>query len=183
MLETFISILTVCVTLLLGVGGFLVNSFIQRKSNSITVITQTRLTRREQTRTIFSKLLALSDPSYLAMVTNEQQEIVKDSATVCGELRSYYSRSFPIDGAFIDAGIALHESLANYLASPCDELLTDVKTKREDFSKIADLYMQTEWKRIKFETVGKGKKGPKSLPSWENDYHSYERYYEKHTSK
>ena len=183
MLETSISILTVCVTLLLGVGGFLVNSFIQRKSNSIAVITQTRLSRREQTRVLFSELLALSDPAYLALATDERLEIVKKSATLCGELRSYYSRSFPLDGKLIDAGLDLHVALSEYLSAPCKNALTAVKEKREEFSKIADVYMQTEWKRIKFETVGKGKKGPKSLPSWEHDYHSYEEYYNKHNAK
>ena len=183
MLETLISILTVCVTLLLGVGGFLVNSFIQRKSNSITVITQTRLNRREQTRTLFSEMLAISDPKYLTFINDEKKELIKKSAALCGDLRSYYSRSFPIDGQFIDAGNALHNALADYLSSPNEGLLDVVKSKRKEFSKIADVYMQTEWKRIKIETIGKGKKGPKSLPSWEHDYHSYEDYYNKHNEK
>ena len=48
-----ISLIAVCVTLLLGVIGFIINSFIQRKSNSISVITKTRLNRREKTKTLW----------------------------------------------------------------------------------------------------------------------------------
>ena len=56
-METIIGIATVCVTLLLGVVGFIVNSMIQRKSNSISVITNTRLERRKQTQELASVLL------------------------------------------------------------------------------------------------------------------------------
>lgn len=41
-----ISIITICVTVLLGVAGFLINTYMQRKNNSITVITSYRLERR-----------------------------------------------------------------------------------------------------------------------------------------
>lgn len=41
-----ISLLTVLVTLLLGILGFIVNTYLQRQNNSIDVITKNRIERR-----------------------------------------------------------------------------------------------------------------------------------------
>ena len=60
-IEILISIISVCVTLLLGVVGFIANSFIQGKSHSIQVITKTRLVRREKTKELTAKTIMLSD--------------------------------------------------------------------------------------------------------------------------
>lgn len=38
-MEQIISIITVCVTFILGILGLIFNSFIQRKSNSIKIVT------------------------------------------------------------------------------------------------------------------------------------------------
>ena len=64
-MENIISIIVICVTLLLGVTGFIINSFVQRKSNSINVITKTRLARREKTKELMAKMIKLSNIDYL----------------------------------------------------------------------------------------------------------------------
>lgn len=82
-MENVISIIAVCVTLLLGLLGFVINSFIQRKNNSISVITKTRLVRREKSKELMSKVLFYSDVDYL------------DSLDEVGEKHPLYERSIP----------------------------------------------------------------------------------------
>ena len=45
------------------------------------------------------------------------------------------------------------------------------------FAKVMDIYMTTEWKRIKLKTVGKVKKGGKSYQIWEVIWKANEEYY------
>jgi len=54
--------------LVLGVAGFIVNSFIQRRNNSIKVVVQHRLERRQRTLEKLAVLIKLSDRDYLSMV-------------------------------------------------------------------------------------------------------------------
>ena len=61
-MESIVSIISVCVTLLLGVAGLIFNSYVQRKTHSISVITKTRLARREKTKEAEDE--AGSDPLY-----------------------------------------------------------------------------------------------------------------------
>lgn len=63
-----IDLLAILVTLVLGVAGFIVNSFIQRRNNSIKVIVQHRLERRQRTLEELSVLIKLSDRGCLSMV-------------------------------------------------------------------------------------------------------------------
>lgn len=71
-----ISIITICVTVLLGVVGFLINTYMQRKNNSITVITGYRLERRQKMMNLVSILLANSDPYYIESSNEEEKKIL-----------------------------------------------------------------------------------------------------------
>ena len=55
--------------------------------------------------------------------------------------------------------------------------------KRAEFEQVMDVYVDTEWKRIKMETVGKGKKGSKSYSAWQKQWEKYEKKYREHMGK
>ena len=73
MIGNIISLSAVCVTLLLGIAGLIANSLIQRKSNSIQIITQCRLKRRERTHEIVSELLKYGGSSFVSSLTDPEK--------------------------------------------------------------------------------------------------------------
>lgn len=62
-------IVTVSVTIILGVLGFVVNTILQRKNNSIKIITQYRIDRKNATQEITAKLLSYTDYHYYEALT------------------------------------------------------------------------------------------------------------------
>lgn len=111
-------LLAILVTLVLGVAGFIVNSFIQRRNNSIKVIVQHRLERRQRTLEKLSVLMKLSDRDYLSMVlglldvasteegfeeksltecSRERIEAIRQVVEACASIRSMYCGSYPCD--------------------------------------------------------------------------------------
>lgn len=177
-METIIGIATVCVTLLLGVVGFIVNSMIQRKSNSISVITNTRLERRKQTQELASVLLHYSDADYLrSMDKINRAEVVSECAKCVAILRSLYTFTVEEDQWLVKAAEELKEAICQSLAQKVE---VNLEEKRAAFERVLDVYVATEWKRIKVETVGKGKKGNKSYAAWKKQWEKYETYYDEH---
>ncbi len=176
-MENIIAIATVCVTLLLGILGFIVNSMVQRKSNSISVITNTRLERRRQTQELASILLHYSDADYLATVGKDKRAgVVSECAKSVAALRSLYTFTVKEDQCLVRKAEALKESICRSL----DGMeAAETGKKRAEFEQVMDVYVATEWKRIKMETVGKGKKGSKSYSAWQKQWEKYEKKYEK----
>ena len=118
MLNHIISLSAVCVTLLLGIAGLIVNSLIQRRSNSIQIITQCRLKRRERTQGIVSDLLKYSDLSFVSALTDiEKTQTAKEIVGLVSELRALYSFSFDKDIRLVTAAFEIKELLCNYLLS------------------------------------------------------------------
>ena len=175
-MENIISIIAICVTLLLGVTGFIINSFVQRKSNSINVITKTRLARREKTKELMAKMIKLSNIDYLdSLEKKEHKEVISSLAEVTSEIRSEYSSVFTCDQKLINQTDLLSSSVLAYLGSPIEENKKELISNRDNFIKEMDLYIQTEWKRIKLETVGKMKNNAK--PSWDDIHDDYQQKY------
>lgn len=176
-IEVIISIAAVCVTLLLGILGFIVNSLIQRKTNSIQVITKTRLARREKTKTLMAKMTKLSNIDYLdSLDKKEHKEVINSLLEVLSDIRSEYSRTFPNDRKLIDATEGLSSSVISYLKNSNKSNKETLVSKRNAFVEEMDLYIQTEWKRIKYETVGKTRKNSKRY-DWERLYNEYKNEY------
>ena len=170
MLNHIISLSAVCVTLLLGIAGLIVDSLIQRRSNSIQIITQCRLKRRERTQGIVSDLLKYSDLSFVSALTDiEKTQTAKEIVGLVSELRALYSFSFDKDIRLVTAAFEIKELLCNYLLQN-GPYPPEINEKRRQFAEIADIYMSTEWKRIKDETIGKQKNGKKRFASWEGIY-------------
>lgn len=111
-----IDLLAILVTLVLGVAGFVVNTFIQRRNNSIKVIVQHRLERRQRTLEKLAVLIKLSDRDYLSMVlglldassievglegkdhsecSSERSEAIRQVVEACASIRSMYCGSYP----------------------------------------------------------------------------------------
>ena len=175
-MENIISIIAICVTLLLGVTGFIINSFVQRKSNSINVITKTRLARREKTKELMAKMIKLSNVDYLdSLEKEEHKEVIASLIEVTSEIRSEYSSVFICDQKLINVTELLSNSVLSYLDSPNEENKKELISNRDNFIKEMDLYIQTEWKRIKLETVGKKKNNKK--PSWDDIHDDYQKKY------
>lgn len=167
-MENLIGILTVCVTFLLGIMGLIANSMIQRKSNSISVITGTRLERRKTTQELVAKLLGYGDADFLKTVKSEKEKA--DVLEVCvksvSTLRSLYTFTVKEDRELVEAADALKDAIHDALYGVNVDAEKLSMCCRE-FSERMDIYMTTEWQRIKLETVGKTKKGSKSYQTWE----------------
>ena len=182
-MDTIISIVTVCVTLLLGVAGFIFNSFVQRKNNSINVITKTRLARREKTKTLMAKLIKLSSVKYLDTLSKEEhKEVINSLVGASSDIRSEYSRTFSNDRKLLDVTDELCDSVTLYLKSGNDSNKEMLMNKRHSFVKEMDLYIQTEWARIKNETAGKQKRKNRRN-EWEELYKEFEDKYDTDLTK
>lgn len=174
-----IALITVCVTLLLGVLGFVFNALIQRRNNSIKVITEDRIARRKVTRDVVARFLPCADPECLKLVTSDEEK--KSILRICTEcvvmLRSLYTFTSEHDRDLVFAAIDLKDVICRilYEGELCEKELTE-RTKY--FLKMADLYMVTEWKRIKKETNCKYMDGNKGYNAWNDVWGNHEEYYE-----
>lgn len=179
-MEQIVSISTVCVTFVLGILGFVLNSLVQRKSNSIKVITQHRLDRRQETQRIAAIIIKYSDPKMISLLDTkeEKEKAIKEIIEKISKLRAMYFRSYECDIRLLDKADALKTQLIRCIeGAPVDEYYLSC---RDAFIKEVDIYVTTEWKRIKLETIGKSKIGVSSLGTWEDDYdytlNSYNKY-------
>lgn len=175
-MNTMISIITVCVTLILGITGVLANTLIQRKSNSIKVITQTRLERRAHTQKRVADLLKLSDPYYIMSLSTEEEkrQAARESAEVAADLRTNYCFYVKEDSDLIGSVYEVKSILCRILLGGIELEESQLIDARGTLARYADVYTSTEWKRIKLETVGKEVQGKKSIASWQSIYHYYD---------
>ena len=148
-MENLIAILTLLSTVVIGVGGFAVNALIQRKSNSIEIITHTRLDRRATTQ----KAVA--------------------------QMRALYSYGFREDKELVDTAETLKDVTIEFvnLGKPVEEWEEQIGRVRQNFDRAIDVYMSTEWKRIKLETVGKERKH-NPYGAWQELYEESAFYYD-----
>ncbi len=178
-MEQIISIITVCVTFILGILGLIFNSLIQRKSNSIKIVTQHRMDRRNETQKIAATIIKYSDPKMISLLdtAEEKESAIKEIIEVESRLRAIYFRSYECDIRLLDKADALKDKLIQCIeGAPVDE---DYLLCRDAFIKEADIYVTTEWKRIKLETIGKSKIGVSNLGTWEDDYKKTLNFYNK----
>ncbi len=172
-----ISIITICVTVLLGVAGFLINTYMQRKNNSITVITGYRLERRQKMMNLVSILLANSDPYYIESSNEEEKKnIIKELSKASNEFRTIFVYSFEEDKCFIELVYSFRKLVYDYINNN-GVTLEQLKDAREELSKECDLYSATDWKRIKLETVGKTNN--KFISTWTSIFNDYKNNYPK----
>lgn len=189
-----IDLLAILVTLVLGVAGFVVNSFIQRRNNSIKVIVQHRLERRQRTLEKLSVLIKLSDRDYLSMVlglidatsikvdlegkdhsecSSERSEAIRQVVEACASIRSMYGGSYPCDRDLIRVLDSFKRSFARCIQSGCFD--SELETSRDILIKNIDIYCTTEWRRIKKETIGKKRS---SRDAWIQTFKQIEEMYE-----
>lgn len=167
------AIITVLVTLVLGIIGFIVNTLLQRKNNSIKIITQYRIDRKNSTQQTTAKLLAYTDYHYYTSLTDEEKrKNVQNIVNEVASLRSVYYFSFPRDAEFVQAAYTLKNAF-------CEEKKDwkKISLAQANFAHISDIYTSTDWKRIKLETVGKGKNTKSALPSWTEIYENNDSYF------
>ena len=168
-------IITVCVTLLLGIAGVAANTMIQRKSNSIKVITQTRLARREHTQKHVADLLKLSDPFYIESLSTpeEKRQAAREAVGIATELRTKYCFCVKEDANLISAVFKVKDILCKTVLEEIELDKKQLHEARRTLSQHVDVYTSTEWKRIKLETVGKEVQGDASIESWKSIYERY----------
>lgn len=167
------AIITVSVTLILGIIGFIVNTLLQRKNNSIKIITQYRIDRKNSTQEITAKLLSYTDYHfYMSLTDEEKRENVQNIVKEVANLRSVYYFSFPKDAEFVKAAYSLKNAY-------CEEKKdwNKISIAQANFAHISDIYTSTDWKRIKLETVGKGRSTKSALPSWTEIYKQNDSYF------
>lgn len=168
-------IITVITTMLLGVLGFVVNTFLQRKNNSIKIITQYRIERKNTTQEITAKILSYTDFHYYESLTlEEKNRNVQNIVTEVSKLRSIYYFSFQKDAELVEAAYTLKK-----LFCATKKNWTDINRARANYAHLSDVYTSTDWKRIKFETVGKGIRNGKFLPKWVEIFDENELYFSK----
>lgn len=187
-MENLIAILTLLSTVVIGVGGFAVNALIQRKSNSIEIITHTRLDRRATTQKAFAILLMYSDFQWITMIVNEQnlnererlkQKTITEMVKAVAQMRALYSYGFREDKELVDTAETLKDVTIEFvnLGKPVEEWEEQIGRVRQNFDRAIDVYMSTEWKRIKLETVGKERKH-NPYGAWQELYEESAFYYD-----
>lgn len=179
-MESIVSIISVCVTLLLGIGGLIFNSYVQRKTHSISVITKTRLARREKTKDLLAKMIKFSDTKYLdCLDEKEKKDVISSLAEVSSMIRAEYTGTYHCDIELIDLTEQLKDKVISYLRGTTSQ--EELMKARNELIKTFDIYIQTEWQRIKLETVGKMKKNSK--PTWDEINHSFHEKYDSLSGK
>lgn len=167
-------LITVSTTLILGVLGFVVNSVMQRKNNSIKIITQYRLDRQKTTQDITARLLTYTDRHYYESLATEDERNVNIQNIVAeiSNLRSIYHFSFKKDAELVQAAYTLKQCFCarnrNWNA---------INQARAEYARLSDVYTATDWKRIKLETVGKEMQSKKTLPKWTDIFNQNDSYF------
>lgn len=189
-----IDLLAILVTLVLGVAGFVVNSFIQRRNNSIKVIVQHRLERRQRTLEKLAVLIKLSDRDYLSMVlglldatsikvglegkghsecSSERIEAIRQVVEACASIRSMYCGSYSCDRDLIYNLDSFKKCFARCIQTGRYD--SNLEASRDILIKNIDVYCTTEWRRIKRETIGKKRS---SRDAWIQTFKQIEEMYE-----
>ena len=152
MSDIIVGIISGCVALVLGVIGVLANSWLQRKNNSIEIITKKRLDRRDELIDISTRIIKLTDKDYIATVAMlNWNGYVNDLIQACSELRAILEFEYEKDLEFVTTAYELKKSIIDNNGK-CNG--TWYIEGREKLLKIMDVYTSTEWQRIKRETVG-----------------------------
>lgn len=178
-----ISLLTVLVTLLLGILGFIVNTYLQRQNNSIDVITKNRIERRTKTQEIMATFIKYADYNSIKSVIalNKQNDAIQELYTNYATLRSLYTNTFKKDIELMNKCKDLLNTIVKYLNDfekySKEDIDKQLNIDKQNFEYIFDLYLYTDWSRIKAETIGKRKNG--GAKKWLDDFDEAERLYEK----
>lgn len=152
MSDALISIISICVTLILGVIGFIMNSLIQRKNNSIEIITKKRIARRDTILNISTTIIKLSDEDYIQNIAvSDWKAYIDELIENCAKLRAILEFEYARDKEFVNAAYNLKDRI---IKSKGKSEINNQKYRKE-FIKLMDVYTLTEWQRIKLETVGK----------------------------
>ncbi len=167
-------ILTITVTMFLGVLGFVVNTVLQRKNNSIKIITQYRIDRKNSTQEITAKLLAYTDFHFYESLTNEEKDKnIQNIVVEISKLRSIYYFSFLKDAELVEAAYTLKKLFCSQ-----DKDWEKINEARAKYAHLVDVYTSTDWKRIKLETVGKGVRNDRFLPKWTEIFEDNDSYFQ-----
>ena len=165
-----ISIISICVTLFLGMIGFIVNTLIQRKNNSIQVITKKRLERRDKIQQLSSNILTLSDIDVLSFQNGDNtKDYIMELVSKCTDLRSILECEFEKDCELIQKAFKIKTQVVSFLQTN-GQNEQELKKARNEFSEVIDKYITTEWQRIKLETIGKTKKHKSGYYTWHSLY-------------
>lgn len=106
-------IVTVSVTMILGVLGFVVNTVLQRKNNSIKIITQYRIDRKNTIQDMTARLLTYTDYHYYEALTQEEKnKNIQNIVTEISKLRSIYYFSFQKDTELVSAAYTIKSCFA-----------------------------------------------------------------------
>jgi len=162
--ETIVKWVSIVVSILLAVLGFGFNTLLQRKNNSIHIITEKRVERREKTHELVAEILKLSDIYYLDNIAkraaDKKRETIEKLCEDVAFLRAIYTYTCVQDYDMCTAAKELEVTVIDYLKFEKGDREEVVK-KRERFEQLADVYIQTDWTRIKIETTGKSYKSKK----------------------
>lgn len=113
----------------------------------------------------------------IALFKEDKKATVKELVEVTADIRFEYSQIFECDRDLISITESLKDSVISYVNSNNDANKENLICKRKEFIKEMDLFIQTEWKRIKLETVGKMKNNNKHS-SWDEIYDNYQKDYQ-----
>ncbi len=153
--------ISIFATFLVGVLGIVVNAYYQRKNNSIRIITEKRIERRGKTHDLVTQILHYSDLNYLEYVDSddERKRVIDKLSKSVSNLRAIYTGTFIKDVEMCERAQILETSVCEYLKKSNKANANKVDYDRNAFIKLADIYIQTEWSRIKMETIGKNRCG------------------------
>lgn len=175
-LSTLLEIAALIVSFSIGCAGLIVNAFIQRKNNSIRIVTEKRVERRSMTQAYMADIIHCSDLKYIdSLTSSEKKQVIFKLSNACACIRSMYTYTYARDIELCESANQLEECVIAYINNVEQgvEFLRDaIEAQKAEFIKNADIYIQTDWSRIKTEAEGK-KKNKKNRDKFGEAYQKY----------
>ena len=178
-IDNLIQAISLIISFIIGFCGLIGNALVQRRNNSINVITTKRVDRRDKTQSIVADILHLSDVNYLKYQKGKTDiDIISLLSKKVSELRVLYTYTCGLDKKMCEEAELIESSVCSFLNTRRDEDEKSLNNSRTEFMKTVDIYLQTDWMRIKRETVGK-KNSVDSHNTFDNEYDINKSKYEK----
>lgn len=155
MLSYILQIITISITLGLGLFSAYQTKKIQHGQNIVSVTTNYRMRRCEQLKECGQILLSNSVPELLDLQA-ENHDMLKNAYTASETIGMIMHRHFAADKELIDLAGKIVEKAFLYNETKTDKtrLRAELTYKRKLFRIKCDIYTTADWNRIKSETQG-----------------------------
>lgn len=160
-----LQIITISITLLLGMISYFQTKKLQHGQNIISVTTKYRRERAEQLKEAGAALLTNTSADIL-ILSKDVVSMLKDATYAAEKIGMILHRNFEADEELISLSAQIVKIATLYTDTRSKDTLDRLLYLQEIFRLKCDLYSAADWNRIKKETTGENT----SSESW-TDYH------------